>query len=213
MEDTGFLSRLDLLHRSLTMTSRWIHAVASAVVLGVGLLGASEVCGDDWPMFGRDETRNAVSPEKNAPTEWHLKGWPKRLDQNNKVLESFDDSKNIKWSAQLGSKTLGDPVIADGLVWVGTNNSNPRDPSYRDDASVLMCFREDDGEFLYQYVSPRLPAAMWNDWPNSSLASSPLVEGDRMWFATNRCETVCLDIGPLRRGEGEPKLVWKVDML
>src|SRR5262249_8832829 len=29
---------------------------------------------------------------------------------------------------------------------------------------------------------------------------------------SNRWETICFDIGPLRRGEGEPKELWKVDM-
>jgi len=33
-----------------------------------------------------------------------------------------------------------------------------------------------------------------------------------MWFTTVRGETVCLDIGPLQKGTGEPREVWKVDM-
>jgi outer membrane protein assembly factor BamB/precorrin-6B methylase 2 len=44
------------------------------------------------------------------------------------------------------------------------------------------------------------------------MGSTPLVEGDRLWLITNRCEVLCLDIGPLRRGEGVPKQLWKVDM-
>src|SRR5262249_38907422 len=42
---------------------------------------------------------------------------------------------------------------------------------------------------------------------------TPTVEGDRMWFVTNRCEAVCLDIGPLRKDGGPPRMVWKVDMI
>jgi outer membrane protein assembly factor BamB len=34
-----------------------------------------------------------------------------------------------------------------------------------------------------------------------------------MWFTTNRCEVVCLDVGPLKRGATEPRVVWKVDMM
>ena len=44
-------------------------------------------------------------------------------------------------------------------------------------------------------------------------SSSPLIEGDYLWFTTIRYETVCLDIGPLQRGEGQPKELWKVDMI
>jgi outer membrane protein assembly factor BamB len=45
------------------------------------------------------------------------------------------------------------------------------------------------------------------------MACSPLVEGDRLWFVTNRAEVVCLDIGPLHRGTGEPTVVWKIDLM
>ena len=51
------------------------------------------------------------------------------------------------------------------------------------------------------------------NWPESSMASSPLIEGDRMWFCTNRAEIVCLDIGPLKQGAGDPRIVWKIDLI
>jgi hypothetical protein len=113
--------------------------------------------------------------------------------------------------AKLGRPSLGGPVVANGLVWVGTNNSNPREPASTKDASVLMCFRESDGKFLWQYVSPRL-REYDQDGPLHSMGSTPLIEGDRLWLITNRCETLCLDVGPLRHGEGPPKEVWKTDM-
>ena len=40
-----------------------------------------------------------------------------------------------------------------------------------------------------------------------------MVEGDRLWFCTNRREVICLDVGPLRRGAGDPRVVWKLDMV
>ena len=33
-----------------------------------------------------------------------------------------------------------------------------------------------------------------------------------MWFFTNRCEAVCLDIAPLKQGRGRPQVVWKTDL-
>src|SRR5262249_20776723 len=61
-------------------------------------------------------------------------------------------------------------------------------------------------------VSPRLSQDRNLDWPHLPINCSPLVEGDRLYFVTNRCETVCLDISPLRRGNGKPQTVWKLDM-
>lgn len=155
--------------------------------------------GADWPMRGGNQNRNAVVPDALGPVDWQIEH--ERLP-----------TKNIRWSAELGFMSSGDPVIADGLVWVGTNNGHGRPGG---DASVLMCFRERDGKPLYKYLSPRLEHSGYSnseDWPITSLASSPLIEGDRLWFCTNRCEVVCLDIAPLKSGAGEPRIVWKVDM-
>ena len=93
----------------------------------------------DWPMLGRSATHNPVVPEGKPPTEWDVK-----------------TGKNIKWKAKLGSMTCGDPVVADGLVWVGTNNAFSNNFDYKNDAAVLACFRESDGKLLYKYTSPRL---------------------------------------------------------
>jgi outer membrane protein assembly factor BamB len=156
--------------------------------------------GADWPMRGRDQTRNPVCPDLVEPIDW-------RCPINDEL------ARNIRWMAQLGRVSCGDPVIADGLVWVGTNNLNPRDPNRTEDAGVLMCFRESDGKFLAQYVSPRMTHSVQRvDFQVTSLASSPLVEGDRLWFCTNRCEVICLDISPLKNGAGEFRVEWKVDM-
>src|SRR6185295_17107743 len=97
-----------------------------------------------------------------------------------------ESSRNIRWSARLGTSTFGDPVVAGGLVWVGTNNWSHEQAwqNNRPDASVLACFRESDGKLLYQYVSPRLEGGRRQDWPLSAMNCSPLVEGDWMWFTT-----------------------------
>lgn len=149
-----------------------------------------------WNQFGRNGTRNPVSPEKNPPLDWQIED------------QEAATSRNVIWSTQLGTNTMGDPVVADGLVWVGTNEY----VRGKKDASVLLCVSAKTGESLYRYVSPRLPDR-GQDWPGSSLACSPLIEGDQMWFTTNRCEVICLDISALRKGTGKPEQVWKVDMI
>jgi outer membrane protein assembly factor BamB len=181
-------------------------SMLTVVTVALGALAsACAAVADDWPMSGRDASRNAVSLEMNPPLDWQVEV----LHDTGRVLKA---AKNIKWQARLGSIGLGAPVVANGLVWVGTNNQNPRDPKNKGDASVLMCFSEIDGKFLYQFVSPRLKNDIYEDWPHRSMGS-PLVEGDRLWLVTNRCEAICLDIGPLLRGQGEPTLLWKLDMI
>ncbi|MEK6237827.1 MAG: PQQ-like beta-propeller repeat protein, partial [Planctomycetales bacterium] len=146
--------------------------------------------GEDWRMYGRDATRNPVSPERGAPIDWDV-----------------ESGRNIKWSAPLGTMTLGDPVVADGMIWVGTSREEKTG-----DFSVLKCFRESDGELLYEYASPRHPDRHV-DIPGGSMPSAPVLEDDRIWFVTNRWEVVCLDIGPLNRRTGLPKEVWKFDLI
>ena len=139
---------------------------AAAVGLAASMLaGATAAPAADWPMLGRDNTRNAVSPEKGAPARW-------QVEERKDGLHTRP-AWNVPWKAQLGSVNFASPVVAGGLVWVGTNNARPRDPKVKGDASVLMCFRERDGRFLWQYVSPRLPSDH-EDASYAGLGCSPL---------------------------------------
>jgi outer membrane protein assembly factor BamB len=182
-----------------------VNSRACSLVLFVSFF-ASAARGDDWPAWGRDLSRNAVSPEKGAPLDF-------AFDTKDEKGNVATRAKNIRWSAPAGTRLVSSPVIAGGFVWVGTNGQY----DYRDrnalDASVLICLREADGKELYRYVSPRLKSGLPNDFPNAGIGSTPTVEGDRLWFVTNRTEVVCLDIGPLRKGTGEPRMAWKVDLM
>src|SRR5262249_22207685 len=65
---------------------------------------------------------------------------------------------------------------------------------------------------LWQAVHDKLPAGRVNDWPEEGLCSSPVVEGNRLWYVNNRCEVICAD------PEGDPvtkkeKVIWKLDMI
>ncbi len=150
--------------------------------------------GGDWPMWGGTPDRNMVSSMKGIPTIWDVK-----------------TKKNVKWEADLGSQSYGNPIVAGGQVYVGTNNENTKDPAVKGDKGVLMAFKESDGQFLWQDVSDKLPSGRANDWPFQGVCSSPLVEGDRLYYVTNRCEIRALDT----HGDGNKhgKLIWKFDMM
>ena len=158
------------------------------------LLVAGERAARDWPMWGGAGDRNMVSRMSGVPATWDVK-----------------TGKNVKWVAKLGSQTYGNPVVAGGQVYVGTNNDPARNRAEAGDRGVLMCFRESDGAFLWQHTSRKLAAGGAQDWPEIGACSSPLVEADRLYYVTNRCELVCLDTHG--DGKGNAKVVWKLDMI
>ena len=160
------------------------------VLAAVAMTGSSLSAGDpgsgNWPMWGGTPDRNMVSNAKNMPTEWDVK-----------------TGKNIKWSAELGSQSYGNLVVAGGMVFIGTNNEKLRDPKQGGDRGVLMAFRESDGEFLWQQTHVKLEAGRANDWPFQGVASSPLVEGDKLYYVSNRGVVFCLDIQGFRDNEND----------
>ena len=113
--------------------------VTPVVVLVLSGIAALPLVSQDWPMWGGTAQRNMTSAMKNLPESWDVKS-----------------GKNIKWKAQIGSTSYGNPVVADGKIFLGTNNGNPRNPEIEGDKGVLMCFRESDGKFLWQAVTDKL---------------------------------------------------------
>ena len=174
-----------------------------------GVAAALPLVAQDWPMWGGTPQRNMISSMKAPPVSWDIKA-----------------RKNVKWKADLGSQSYGNPVVAGGKVFVGTNNENPRNPKITGDKGILMAFRESDGKFLWQHVNDKLAAGRVNDWPYQGVCSSPLVEGDRLYYVSNRCELVCLDTegfadgendgpftGETLKGPEDADVVWKLDMM
>src|SRR5687767_10355205 len=188
-------------------------ALAAAALSSAALAGAIAVqaqsTGGDWPMWGGTPSRNMVSSMKGLPIDWDVK-----------------TKKNVRWVADLGSQSYGNPVVAGGLVFVGTNNELVRDPKQPGDRGVLMAFREATGEFLWQHTHVKLESGRANDWPFQGIASSPLAIGDRLYYTSNRGVIFCLDINGFRDGENDgafkdekltsqndADVVWQFDML
>ena len=184
-------------------------ALAAVAYYMAPAAAASDPGSGDWPMWGGTPDRNMVSNMKGLPTSWDVK-----------------TKKNVKWVAQLGSQSYGNAVVSGGMVFVGTNNEGLRDPKITGDKGVLMAFRESDGAFMWQMVHDKLVAGRVNDWPYQGVASSPLVDGDRVYYVSNRAELMCLDThgfrdkendGPYTEekltGETNADIVWKLDMI
>jgi len=206
--------------KAYPMLRRWLAgAITAAVLAGVVLVGAlsgrsgagdkdkdkeqprAAVKDGDWVMYGGSATRNMANPRvKGLPAEWDI-GDPKKKQK----------PKNIKWVADLGSKAYGGPIVVGGKVIVGTNNQKPRNPKDRlpngkpIDLGVIMCFDEATGKFLWQETFRKLPGGLVVDWPLEGICSTPVAEGDRMYYVSNRCEVVCSDLNG--------KIHWKLDMM
>ncbi len=146
----------------------------------------------DWTQWLGTAFRNNVPEAKNIPTEWDIGAFDRKSGEWQK-----DDAKNVKWVARLGSQSYGNPVIADGQIYAGTNNGAgylKRYP-YDVDLGCLLCFRESDGQFLWQHSNEKLPTGRVHDWELQGVCATPFVEIEtkRLWYITNRGHVVCLD--------------------
>ena len=159
---------------------------------------ATPLMANDWPMWGGTPDRNMVATAKNLPTDITVGV----LDEDENP--DLATAKNVLWAVKLGSQAYGNPVVANGKVYVGTNNESPRDPKQKGDRGVLMCFDEKDGKFLWQLVIPKLGAGKVSDWEYVGLCSSPVIVGDKAWLVTNRGEVLCLDTNGLANGNDGP---------
>ncbi len=183
----------------------------NATAEALKLISELKVAKGDWPQWAGSSLRNNVPDTKNLPTAWDV-----------------TTGKNVRWSMPLGSETYGNPVIANGRVYVGTNNGAGYVKRYPSniDLGVLVSFDEKTGKFMWQHSSEKLPTGRVHDWPNQGICCSPLVDGDRLWYVTSRGEVVCLDTegfhdgendGPFKTEANESKdeadVIWNVNMM
>lgn len=176
----------------------------------------------DWPMWGGTPSRNNVPTATGIPSEWTIG----EFDDDGNWLP--DTAENIRWVAPVGSQTYGNPVVADGKVYVGTNNGNGYLKRYPSDVDLgcLLCFDEATGKLLWQHSSEKLKTGRVHDWPLQGICCAPYVEGERVWFVSSRGEVLCVDSegfhddendGPVKDekviAKDEADVIWRVNMM
>jgi outer membrane protein assembly factor BamB len=132
--------------------------------------------------------------------------------------------RNIVWSVELGDETYGRPVVADGTVYVGTDNARRWNTEFQDEAGVLAAFRASDGSLLWQDVAPRVERGL-REFLLPSTTSAPYVQGDRLYYVTAECQLRSLDTHGFRDDENDgpyrdevftdhaaADIVWELDM-
>ena len=188
----------------------WPFATALMLAVGIALADPSyQPKQGDWPMWGGSTDRNMVSDETGIPAEWDA-----------------ESKKNIKWTAPLGSQSYGNPVIVNGKIFVGTNNNGGHRLQITGDKGVILCVEEKTGRMLWQATHDKLPSGRINDWPEQGICSAPWVDGDRLYYVSNRCQLVCADVngflddendGPFKSEKYHEKqdadFIWVYDMI
>ncbi|MFP4057802.1 MAG: PQQ-binding-like beta-propeller repeat protein [Candidatus Brocadiia bacterium] len=197
------------------------------------LVAAAASSGGDWPQWGGSDARNMVSPEQGLPASFE----PGKKSGGSIALAT---TRNVLWAARLGCYAYGNPTVADGRLFVGTDDDTLRGDKRlkRTRAGLVQCFDAATGKLLWRLPVPkrtRLPKGAHFGHQHLGVCSSPAVEGDRLYLLTSACEVVCLDVqgqadgndGPFRdeaqyiAGDGQPvelapsdgDILWRFDLI
>lgn len=183
--------------------------LAAVLSLGVALMAAPGASAADWPQWGGTDGKNMVSLEMGLPESFV----PGEKDAMKGQLR-METTKNVKWGRKLCNAVYSTPVIANGKIFVGG-----RKPGQ----GLLMCLDERTGKLLWQWEGPehKVPSRI-NGWllgisinpEKLGVCSSPVVEGDRVYFVTHSFKVMCLDASgqPDGPNAGKARVIWEYDM-
>ena len=218
---------LRYLHRQwsqLELRSAVFGMLAADAAKSSSSLEAGQVERQNGPNGAARRCANNTPEGHNIPTEWNIGEIDYRTGTWNPTK-----SKNVKWVAQAR------------LANLRQHRRRRRSCLHRHEQQrrlaeaisrpitilgVLLCFDIKDGKFLWQHSSEKMPTGRVHDWPLQGVCSTPLVEGNRLWFVTNRGEVRCLDTegfydgkndGPYKSEDNENKdeadVIWVFDMM
>jgi outer membrane protein assembly factor BamB len=148
----------------------------------------------DWPQWGGRDDRNQVSEETGLPDSF-VPG-AKRSDGSGIDMAT---TRNVKWVVRIGSAAYGNPTVAGGRVFLGTDDLTvTADPRFRrTKGGLVKCLDEATGKLLWQLVVPErtgLPGNVLFTSQYLGVCSSPTVEGDRVYVVTCDDGVACLDV-------------------
>jgi outer membrane protein assembly factor BamB len=159
----------------------------------------------DWPQWGGTAQRNMVSAERDLPESF----LPGEKDPQGVGIRP-ETTRNVLWTARLGSMACSSPVIANGRLFIG---------SCADKQGLFSCYDALAGKLLWRWIAPprdvhkRLDGRQFqfSNFPRTlGVCSSAAVDGNRVYFVNQRLEVVCLDVRG--DGDGKPKKLWTFDM-
>ena len=187
----------------LTPRRQTLLLIASLSCWTLGWGGAS---GGDWPQWGGHNGRNMVSDERGLPDAFD----PGKKRPSGGGIDQAT-TENVKWTARLGTFAYGNPTVAGGRVFVGTDDLTLQGGGRlkRTKGGMVKCFDAKDGRLLWELVVPNrdpgvLPKGALYTHQFLGTCSSPAVQGGRVYVVTSACEVLCLDAGGLADGNDGP---------
>ncbi|MGB8168100.1 MAG: PQQ-binding-like beta-propeller repeat protein [Chthoniobacteraceae bacterium] len=170
-------------------------------------LAATAAYGGDWPAWGgADLGRNMVSLEKGLPDTF--KPGDKSTSGDGIIPGT---TENVRWVVKLGTLICGNPTVADGRVFVGSDDATLQgDPRLkRTKGGMVWCLDEKTGHTLWRLPVPArpkelLPKDAHYGQQNLGTCSSPAVAGKRAYVVTSACEVLCLDVNGQADGNDGP---------
>jgi hypothetical protein len=162
------------------------------LLLMAGWLFAPEVdraSASDWPQWGGSQGKNMVSGERRLP-ESFVPG----VKQTRERRIDLSTAKNLRWGVKVCDAFYSTPTVAGGRVFLGGLDSGN---------GVFACLDEATGKLLWKWESPPRPVPKEIDGfaigigviPRQiGVCSSAAVEGDRVYFVSNRFDVLCLDV-------------------
>ena len=168
------------------------------------LTNAMITWGADWPNWGGHDDRNMVSSEKGLPDSFV----PGDKQPSGGGID-MATARNVKWAARLGTAAYGNPTVAKGRVFVGTDSETiTEDPRFkRTPGGLVKCLDEATGKLLWQWVVPErinLATNLHFGLQRLGTCSSPTVDGDRVYVVTSSAEVLCLDVRGQANGNDGP---------
>jgi outer membrane protein assembly factor BamB len=178
--------------------------VACCVGLIYLMLGVPAAPAADWTQWGGQNCRNMVCEETGLPDSFE----PGKKSPSGEGIDPAT-TKNVRWTARLGSAAYGNPTVGGGRVFVGTDDLTLSDDSRfsRSRGGLIKCLDEATGELLWQLVIPHrtaLPKEMHFSQQHLGVCSSPTVEGDRVYVVSSAGDVLCLDVEGQANGNQGP---------
>lgn len=151
----------------------------------------------DWPAWGgADPGRNMVSMEKGLPDTFK----PGEKSPSGEGMMP-GTTENVRWVTKLGTLICGNPTVAGGRVFVGTDDSTLQGDARlkRTKGGMVWCLDEKTGATIWRLPVParskeRLPKDAHYGQQNLGVCSAPTVVGDRAYIVTNSAEIICVDV-------------------
>jgi outer membrane protein assembly factor BamB len=176
-----------------------------ALILALWTTVPFRALASDWPQWCGSDAKNMVSAEKGLPTSF-APGQKRNDGTINRATAT-----NVKWGVKLGDAFYSTPSVAGGKVYVGGLEGTQ---------GTFVCFDAASGKRLWQWQASARDAPRSIDGFSIGISeipqqigvcSSAAVEGDRVYFVSNRFDVLCLDAAGSQSKPGAARVVWKFD--